>query len=184
MVSLETCSLKTQKYLKIMEGDLPEGVSRYVVYALVEKRADDLLTNRIYMMDVVLNNGHTYSFMQGYAGGGSFSENNFCGTHLVLEYSDCYSEEDEDFEVDKEEYKAYDRIRGVLDDGGCEYEEDFDVMRYSDLGAFQQYDDDEDMWILYRAWISDGFDSSIAEGDRKRFKTLVGKSGIIMSIKS
>jgi len=171
------------KYLEIMEGDLPEGVSRYVVYALVEKRDEELLTNRIYMVDVVFNNGHTYTFMQGYAGGGSFTENNFCGTHLVFEYSDCQSEEDEDFEVNEEEYEAYDNIRGDLDDGGCEFDEDTDVLRYSDLGAFQPYGDAEDMWVLYRAWISNSFDPSIAGNDKERLKTLVEKSGLIMSIK-
>ncbi len=171
------------QYLEDMEDALPEGVTRCVVLALVEQRSEDLNTNRLYLIDVVFNDGNSYSFVQGYSGGSSFVENSFCGASLILDYSDSYSEEDEDLEYDEEKFEVFEDLQGDLEDGGCVRDEDDDVMRYSDLSAFQKLGKEEDMWILYRAWVSEEFDPSIAEGDLERLRALTEKSGIILSIK-
>jgi hypothetical protein len=179
--------LYAPEFLTVMDSNPPRGLARVVLLALVEDRGEGLLTNRIYLIDVVLENGETRSFLQGYAGGGSFTENNFVceatgEARLLHDFSDAWHDADENVEYDDAiglaEALAEETIAGF----GCNY--DGDEPRFSSLEGFAPLPQDDDLHIQYRVWYEkDLLPPGLVEADWGRFQIMLNKSGVTTAVR-
>ena len=171
----------------LIEKELPSPMVRLVIYALVEQR-EKLLTNRFFVLDAVFSNGRSVSFVQGYCGGGAFTESTFIGERLLLECSDAFAEEDQDFtpdELDRSNIEVFNRLWGslTLADGICQFDEDSDTYRYESLNDFVLAETHQiaPLWVQCRVWVSDSVSADIVNSDRSRFECLIRKSGVSMA---
>ncbi len=151
------------------------SLSRLVVLSIVESR-DSVLTNRVYLVDALFDDGNNVSFVQGYGGGGGFAEETFVGERR-------FEDGDGDSEEDEQAKKRFDAIFETLTerDGACAIDDETDTYRHQSLDGFTRFGDD-DLWIRCNVAARETVDPDVVADDRIRLQRMLKQSGILYSL--
>ena len=169
-----------KKYLRLHKCILTENIIRISILSLVELN-DNYTSNRLYLIDVAKNDGSTSSFIQGYTGGGSYSECFFWNDKLINERSDAYDEDDENVKYEYTIDDLPETIETLIKPYICQLDEDDENYSFKNLDNFKKKPNDN-MYVSYNVWIDESVDlKSLWQNDRERLKIMIKKSGLTLT---
>jgi hypothetical protein len=158
----EPILLLEKKYIKYFDTLKHPDILRVAVIAVAEESSEGFF--KIYIIDFVMRDNTTASYINGYTGGGVWESYEF----------------NNDVTRDKKGISAFHLahndlgIKNLLKGYLCEYfDDEADEYRYESLDLFAKVGVDN-LMVLNGVWYEKGYDySSISKNDKKRFKNIL-----------